>query len=40
MFLLTSCGTDGKLGKPDLKKPFGKCPPKGEKTLKDIFCRE
>tara|TARA_Y100001970_G_scaffold258584_1_gene338636 strand:+ start:2150 stop:2302 length:153 start_codon:yes stop_codon:yes gene_type:complete len=40
LFLLTSCGANGKLSKPDLKKPFDKCPPKGERTLKDILCRE
>ena len=40
LFLLTSCGTNGKFSKPDLKKPFSKCPPKEERTLKDILCRE
>ena len=24
----------------NLKKPFSKCPPKEERTLKDIFCKE
>tara|TARA_B100001057_G_scaffold491988_1_gene583418 strand:- start:1013 stop:1168 length:156 start_codon:yes stop_codon:yes gene_type:complete len=24
----------------DLKKPLDICPPKDERTLKDIFCRE
>jgi hypothetical protein len=34
---LTSCET---IRKPDLEKPFSKCPPKEERTLKDILCRE
>tara|TARA_B100000029_G_scaffold433220_1_gene445938 strand:- start:1004 stop:1153 length:150 start_codon:yes stop_codon:yes gene_type:complete len=39
LILLNSC-SNGKLNKPDLKKPFSKCPPKGERTIKDILCRE
>ena len=34
---LASCET---IRKPDLQKPFSKCPPKDERTLKDILCRE
>ncbi len=38
-FLLAACQTiNEKTG--NLKKPFSKCPPKEEKTLKDIFCKE
>ena len=37
---LTSCETIGSIKKPELKKPFGKCPPKEERTVKDILCRE
>jgi len=38
-FLLTACQTiNEKTG--NLKKPFSKCPPKEERTLKDIFCKE
>ncbi len=40
LFLLTSCESAGKFKKPSLKKPFSKCPPKGERTLKDILCKE
>tara|TARA_Y100000590_G_scaffold407734_1_gene498232 strand:- start:548 stop:691 length:144 start_codon:yes stop_codon:yes gene_type:complete len=37
LLFLNSCET---IKKPDLKKPFSKCPPKEERTLKDIFCKE
>jgi len=37
---LTSCETLSSIKKPDLTKPFSKCPPKDERTLKDILCRE
>ena len=37
---LASCETISSIKKPDFKKPFGKCPPKGERTVKDILCRE
>ncbi len=37
---LTSCDTLSSIKKPDLTKPFSKCPPKEERTLKDILCRE
>ena len=40
LLFLTSCETIGSIKKPDLKKPFGKCPPKEERTLKHIFCKE
>ena len=39
ILLLASCETTW-LKKPEFKKPFGKCPPKGERSLKDILCRE
>mgnify|MGYP001175986404 FL=1 len=39
MFLV-SCETISSIKKPELSKPFSKCPPKGERTLKDILCRE
>ena len=38
--LLASCETTEKFKKPEFKKPFSKCPPQNERTLKDIFCRE
>ncbi len=37
---LTSCETMSSIKKTDFKKPFSKCPPKGERTVKDILCRE
>ena len=37
---LASCETISSFKKPDLTKPFSKCPPKEERTLKDILCRE
>ena len=44
ILLLASCETTGlkkpEFKKPEFKKPFGKCPPKGERSLKDILCRE
>ena len=40
LFFLTSCETISAIKKPELKKPFGKCPPKEERTVKDILCRE
>ena len=40
LLFLTSCETIGSIKKPELKKPFGKCPPKEERTVKDILCRE
>ncbi len=40
LLFLTSCETIGSIKKPELTKPFSKCPPKGERTLKDILCRE
>mgnify|MGYP001473698727 CR=1 FL=1 len=40
ILLLTSCETTGVLKKPEFKKPFDKCPPKNERSLKDILCRE
>ena len=39
LFLLSSCETISNKT-PNLKKPFGKCPPQSERTLTDIFCRE
>tara|TARA_B100000686_G_scaffold293959_1_gene323847 strand:+ start:467 stop:619 length:153 start_codon:yes stop_codon:yes gene_type:complete len=40
LLFLTSCETIGSIKKPDLTKPFSKCPPKEERTVKDILCRE
>ena len=40
LLFLTSCETISAIKKPDLKKPFAKCPPKDERTVKDILCRE
>ena len=40
LIFLTSCETTGKFKKPEFKKPFSKCPPKEERSLKDILCRE
>ena len=40
LLFLTGCETLSSIKKPDFKKPFGKCPPKGERTVKDILCRE
>ena len=40
LLFLTSCETISSIKKPELTKPFSKCPPKGERTLKDILCRE
>ena len=37
---LTSCETLSSIKKPDLNNPFGKCPPKDERTVKNILCRE
>ena len=37
---VVSCETMSSMKKPDLSKPFSKCPPKDERTLKDILCRE
>ena len=37
---LVSCQTMSSIKKPDLSKPFSKCPPKDERSLKDILCRE
>jgi len=37
---LVSCETMSSIKKPELSKPFSKCPPKDERTLKDILCRE
>tara|TARA_Y100001936_G_scaffold230072_1_gene252834 strand:- start:856 stop:999 length:144 start_codon:yes stop_codon:yes gene_type:complete len=37
LLLLSSCEA---IKKPELTKPFSKCPPQDERTLKDIFCRE
>ena len=40
LLLLTSCETFSSMKKPELKNPFGKCPPKAERTVKNILCRE
>tara|TARA_Y100000590_G_scaffold364030_1_gene422053 strand:- start:2599 stop:2751 length:153 start_codon:yes stop_codon:yes gene_type:complete len=40
LLFLNSCETIGSIKKPDLSKPFSKCPPKEERTVKDILCRE
>ena len=40
LLFLTSCETLSSIKKPDLSKPFSKCPPKEERKLKDILCRE
>ena len=40
LMFLTSCETLNSLKKPELSNPFAKCPPKEERTLKNIFCRE
>ncbi len=37
---IVSCDTISSIKKPDLSKPFSKCPPKEERKLKDILCRE
>tara|TARA_B100000035_G_scaffold299749_1_gene294720 strand:+ start:75 stop:227 length:153 start_codon:yes stop_codon:yes gene_type:complete len=37
---LTSCQQMSEINKPDLSMPFAKCPPKDERKLKDILCRE
>ncbi len=37
LIFITACET---VKKPNLEKPFSKCPPKDERTLKDILCRE
>tara|TARA_B100002051_G_scaffold246863_1_gene255459 strand:- start:100 stop:252 length:153 start_codon:yes stop_codon:yes gene_type:complete len=40
LLFLTSCETFSSMKKPDLKNPFGKCPPKEERTIKNILCKE
>ena len=37
LLFVTSCQS---IKKPEISKPFEKCPPKDERTLKDILCRE
>ena len=37
IFFLTSCQQMSAIKKPDLSKPFSKCPPKDERTLKDTI---
>tara|TARA_B100001741_G_C16186751_1_gene429477 strand:+ start:435 stop:575 length:141 start_codon:yes stop_codon:yes gene_type:complete len=36
LVFITSCG----MKKPQLGNPFGKCPPKDERNVTDILCRE
>ena len=40
LLFLSSCDTLSSIKKPELKNPFGKCPPKEERTVKNILCRE
>ena len=40
LLFLTGCETLSSIKKPDITKPFSKCPPQDERTLKDILCRE
>ena len=40
LILLASCETLNSIKKPELKNPFSKCPPKEERTLKNILCQE
>jgi len=40
LLFITSCETISSINKPELQKPFSKCPPKEERTLKDILCKE
>ena len=40
LIFIVSCDTISSIKKPDLSKPFSKCPPKEERKLKDILCRE
>ncbi len=40
LLFLTSCETMNAIKKPELKNPFGKCPPKEDRTVKNIFCKE
>ena len=36
LLFLTGCETLSSIKKPDITKPFSKCPPQEERTLKDI----
>ena len=40
ILFLTSCETISSIKKPNLTNPFGKCPPKEDRTVKNILCRE
>ncbi len=40
LLFLAGCETLSSIKKPDITKPFSKCPPQEERTLKDILCRE
>ena len=40
LLFLTSCETFSSMKKPDLINPFGKCPAKEERTIKNILCKE
>jgi len=40
LMFLSSCETLNSIKKPELKNPFSKCPPKEERTLKNILCQE